>query len=104
MAFVATCNWVDLQDNRHRYLAGDKFPREGLAVPPARIAYLAGTGNLAHKPLIRADGEGATVSAKKQPVKATKTPLKAAEKADKEKSTTTRKTGQRAKKAVKNDA
>lgn len=97
MAYVATCTWVDLQDNRHRYLAGDKFPREGLSVPAARIAYLAGSDNLAHKPLIRSDGEEAAVNATKKPVRAT-------EKADKEKPKTTRKTAPRAKKAVKNDA
>ena len=97
MAYIATCNWVDLQDNRHRYLTGDKFPREGLAVSAARLKYLAGTENPAHRPLIRADGEEAVVNAPK-------TRVKPAEKADKEKPKATRKTAPRAKRTVKNDA
>ena len=97
MTYVATCNWVDLQDNRHRYLAGESFPREGFAVSPARLKYLAGTDNPARKPLIRADGEEAVVNA-------TKTPVKAAEKAVKEKPKATRKTAPKAKRTVKKDA
>lgn len=97
MAYVATCNWVDLQDNRHRYLTGDKFPREGLAVSAARLKYLAGTENPARKPLIRTDGEEAVVNA-------TKTRVKTAEKTVNAKPKATRKTAPRAKRAVKNDA
>lgn len=35
----------DLKDGRHRYNAGDAFPRDGYSPSPKRIAELSGTNN-----------------------------------------------------------
>ena len=45
-------NFVDLQDNGHRYNAGDEFPRKGLKVSDSRINSLLGYGNRQRTPLI----------------------------------------------------
>lgn len=47
------CYFTDLQDNRHPYNVGDKFPRDGLRVSEERIKELSGSNNRQHKPLIQ---------------------------------------------------
>lgn len=37
--------FTDLQDNGHKYLAGDTFPREGLSVSAKRLDELASDKN-----------------------------------------------------------
>ena len=44
--------FTDLQDNGHKYSAGDKFPRTGLAVSEKRLKELATVNNKQGKPLI----------------------------------------------------
>jgi len=45
--------FVDLKDNRHKYMAGDVYPRHGIEVDKDRVVELMGRGNMAHTPLIR---------------------------------------------------
>lgn len=52
MNYTVIRHFEDLQDGRHSYSAGDKYPREGLTVSAARIAELAGKNNRQHTPLI----------------------------------------------------
>ena len=59
MAYRAAIDFADLQDGRWLYHAGDPYPRDGLTVSPKRIAELAGSDNLAGKPLIVAVAEPA---------------------------------------------
>lgn len=44
--------FVDLQDNRHSYNAGDTFPRDGLEVSRDRIVELSTAINKRNEPLI----------------------------------------------------
>lgn len=44
--------FTDLQDNKHPYKVGDKFPRLGKDVTEERLAELAGKNNKQGKPLI----------------------------------------------------
>lgn len=46
-------SFVDLQDNGHRYNAGDSFPRDGVTVSDARIKKLLGASNRQGTPLIK---------------------------------------------------
>ena len=50
--YKALINFVDLQDNNHRYHAGDEFPRNGMEVSPERIDELLTDKNRRHKPVI----------------------------------------------------
>lgn len=50
--------FTDLQDNRHAYHEGDKFPREGLEVSAERFAELASDKNKRGVPLIEEIIEG----------------------------------------------
>lgn len=43
--YRAKVKFADLQDKRHLYLPGDKYPREGLKVSEERYAELAGRNN-----------------------------------------------------------
>ena len=45
--------FTDLQDNNHPYNVGDTYPRSGVTVTEARLAELAGSGNLQGVPLIQ---------------------------------------------------
>lgn len=45
--------FTDLQDNRHPYSPGDKFPRDGMAVTENRLRELSRNGNRQRKPLIK---------------------------------------------------
>lgn len=44
--------FTDLQDGNHAYEVGDTYPREGLTVSDARIAYLASKDNRQYEPVI----------------------------------------------------
>lgn len=50
-------NFIDLQDNRHFYRAGEKYPRKG-RVKKERIEELLGPNNKAGMPLIKEVEEG----------------------------------------------
>lgn len=69
--YRAACEFADLTDGRHRYHAGDTFPRAGLTVDAARLSELAGSDNRARKPLIVAveEPDAAPEEKPKQPVK-----------------------------------
>lgn len=45
--------FTDLQDNRHPYSPGDKFPRDGMKATENRLRELSGNGNRQRKPLIK---------------------------------------------------
>lgn len=45
-------NFIDLQDNKHFYQVGDKYPRKG-KVKKERIDELLGYDNQAREPLIQ---------------------------------------------------
>lgn len=44
--------FTDLEDANHAYEVGDTYPREGLTVSDARIAYLASDSNRQYEPVI----------------------------------------------------
>ncbi len=44
--YKAIVDFVDLQDNNHRYHAGDSFPREGYEPSEDRIKELSSNSNL----------------------------------------------------------
>lgn len=54
MRYAAISDFVDLQDNRHIYRAGEEYPRAGLTATEERIAELAGPNNLSNRALIKA--------------------------------------------------
>ena len=53
MKYISATVWRDLTD-RHLYAEGDEFPFDGREVPAERLDELAGSGNRAGFPLIRA--------------------------------------------------
>ena len=53
MSYTVIHAFADLKDSKHKYEAGDKFPRSGLEVSDERIAELSGSKNKAGKPLIK---------------------------------------------------
>lgn len=53
MSWQATVDFVDLQDGRRLYRAGETYPRDGLSPSAERIAELAGRDNRMGYPLIR---------------------------------------------------
>lgn len=52
MAYTVIKRFIDLQDNRHDYQVGDKYPRPGKKAGKKRIAELAGPNNRRGIPLI----------------------------------------------------
>lgn len=72
--YKAIVDFVDLQDNNHRYHAGDSFPREGYDPSEDRIKELLSDRNL----------RGAAVIAEEKPKKE-KVPANKAKKDKKEK-------------------
>lgn len=44
--------FVDLQDNRYQYFAGDIFPRKGMTVSEKRLNELSGSNNALKRPII----------------------------------------------------
>ena len=67
MEYIAISDFTDLQDNRHAYHTGDKFPRVGFEVSAERIAELSSSNNRRGKPMIKALGEVAEDNAKYYP-------------------------------------
>ncbi len=50
--FKVIKNFTDLQDNNHKYVAGDTFPRDGLTVSPERLEELSTGKNRRGVPMI----------------------------------------------------
>ena len=50
--YRALTHFTDLQDDNHKYLAGDEFPRKGLKVSDERLEELLTDKNRRHKPMI----------------------------------------------------
>ena len=50
-------DFVDLQDNNHKYRTGDNYPRPGVEVTDARIDELKTSKNKLKKPLIQEEAE-----------------------------------------------
>ena len=73
--------FTDIKDNNHVYLAGDKYPREGVVADEKRVAELASTQNRRGEVLIKA--QDAPKSAEIPSVKAEKTEKVEAPKAQK---------------------
>jgi len=53
MSYKVISNFRDLEDKRHRYKAGDVYPREGYEPSKSRIEELASNKNKQKKPLIK---------------------------------------------------
>ena len=53
--FTVIKQFEDLQDYRHLYCVGDKFPRAGMKVSSERIKELSSTANRQGVPLIEED-------------------------------------------------
>lgn len=53
MQYISTATWRDLTDH-HLYADGDVFPYDGREIPAERLAYLAGTQNMAGFAVIKA--------------------------------------------------
>lgn len=51
--FTVIAEFYDLQDNKHRYIVGDKFPHDGLIVTDERLKYLASDANKNGYPVIK---------------------------------------------------
>lgn len=56
MGHIVVRDFTDLEDNRHIYRAGDKFPRAGVSVSEERVASLASKNNARGEALICGDG------------------------------------------------
>ena len=54
MQYIVVKDFSDIQDGRHIYLTGDKFPREGFDVSEGRVAELASKDNARGEVLIEA--------------------------------------------------
>lgn len=50
--YQAAVAFADLQDGNRKYVAGEKYPRDGLIVSDERIKELAGSNNRMGYPLI----------------------------------------------------
>lgn len=55
-SFTVVEAFVDLQDGKHLYRVGDKFPRTGYEVTLSRLNELTSANNALGKPLIKIDG------------------------------------------------
>lgn len=53
MAYKAIEPFKDLKDDGYFYKVGDRFPRKGKRVAPARYAELAGSDNKRGRPVIK---------------------------------------------------
>lgn len=69
MAYKVIATFEDLQDNRHRYQAGDDFPRKGLEPSKERIEELATDKNKLGRPFIQYIPDPKTEEPKSEPVK-----------------------------------
>lgn len=54
MRYIVVKDFSDIQDDKHIYLTGDTFPREGLEVSEERVAELASKDNMRGEVLIEA--------------------------------------------------
>lgn len=65
MKYVVIEEFTDLQDQRHKYVVGDQFPRNGYHASEARIEELLSNTNRRCRPMIRAieEPQEETVSA-----------------------------------------
>lgn len=52
MAYRVIRDFLDLEDQNHRYTVGDEYPRSGLAPTKERIVFLLSFQNLLHAPVI----------------------------------------------------
>lgn len=52
MNYKVVYAFADLEDSKHKYEAGDMFPRQGLEVSKERIEELSSDKNKARRPLI----------------------------------------------------
>lgn len=55
MMYTVIKEFVDLKDNRHRYMVGDKYPHHDVMVSDDRIKELSGRNNMLRTPLIQED-------------------------------------------------
>ena len=55
MTYKVITNFTDLQDDNHKYIAGDKFPRDGYEPSPERLEELSTNKNRRGKPVIAKD-------------------------------------------------
>lgn len=55
MTYKVITNFTDLQDDNHKYIAGDTFPRYGYKVSPERLEELSTDKNRRRKPMIAED-------------------------------------------------
>ena len=55
MAYKVITNFTDLQDDNHKYIAGDTFPRSGYEPSPERLKELSTSKNRRGKPVIAMD-------------------------------------------------
>lgn len=53
MAYKAIERFTDLKDDNYLYEVGDRFPRKGKRVAPARYAELSGSNNKRGRPVIK---------------------------------------------------
>lgn len=66
MTYIATEYFEDMTDKRHKYKAGDVFPRKGLSVSEARLAELSSDGNRRGRPVIASVASAADDQQKEQ--------------------------------------
>ena len=71
MKYVAIETFTDLQDNNHRYLPGDNFPRKGLEVSDSRLQELLTNKNRRERPMIKAIDEPKEEVIEEKPKKTT---------------------------------
>jgi hypothetical protein len=53
MKYLVIKSFTDMQDNNHKYLAGDIFPREGFSVSDERLEELSTDKNRRKEPMIK---------------------------------------------------
>ena len=75
----------DLQDNNHRYVIGEIYPRKGVKVTTARLNELAGVGNKAKTPLIKEIEEVKTEEVKTEEITTEEVEVKVVKKTPKKK-------------------
>lgn len=83
--YEVIATFEDLQDNRHRYQAGDEYPREGLSPSKERIEELATNKNRLGRPFIKLHQDPKTEEPKSEPTEKTE-PKPASKKRTKKKS------------------
>lgn len=69
MAYIVKARFADLKDGKRLYLAGEKYPRDGLTVSDERLASLASSDNSAGYPLIEWIKEPEPITEQEEPVR-----------------------------------